>query len=446
MTCHPWSLILLKRVMPCGADRSGGMAVTMAFFVMAALGIAALAIDGAGAISAHTRLDLAADASALVALRAAAAAYNLDPKTDLSVAEAAGVQRFTAQAGGITGVSVPAVTVHVQRDGLKFSAQVTYIAKYVTQIAGALNGISAGYTSVPSLPLGGTARAQEQAGAFVDIQVLMDVSNSMSIGATQDARSQLQALTSTYPLYIGGNAGWQNCAIACHQKQPFPYYWWQQFGDYYMMAKQFGVLLRIDVLRGAVVSIASSLTTAKNAFKFRFGFYTFDINAQEVYPLGDSAGAGPSITATEVTPINDDGPYWQTDVVQSINTFNDTWVDPAGDGSSRAMARKFVFILTDGIEDFAGTGGAYRSTVPFDPAVCQKMKDKKITVLVLHTLNDDPTNQMGENDVLTEVAPLLKQCASDPGLYFAASDPVQIAAAVRSMVNYAVSTPAQFTQ
>jgi len=409
-----WSLSALANAMPGTADRRGGMAITMTFAMMAALGIAALAVDGASAMAAHARLDLAADAGALTALRSAAAAYALDSKTDLTLAEIAGQQRFMAQAGGIAGVSVPAATVHVQRDGLQFTADVTYVATYVTQLAGALHGISAGYASIPSLPLGGTATAQERTGAFVDIQVLMDVSNSMAIGATHDARNQLQGLTSAYPLYEWGNNWWPNCAIACHMKQPLESQWWQQFGDYYAMAKYFNVLLRIDVLRGAMLNVASSLDVANTARKFRFGFYTFDINAREIFALGDPHDAGTPISQTDVTPIDDNGPYWQTNVVQSIGTFSDTWVDPAGDGSSPGLARKFVFILTDGVEDFAGTGGSYRSTVPFDPTICDRMKNKGVTVLVLHTLNDDPNDQMGENGVLAAVSPLLQKCASGP--------------------------------
>lgn len=442
MPCHPLSLSLLEKVMPCGTDRSGGMAVTMAFFAMAAFGIAALAIDGAGAISAHTRLDLGADASALVALRAAAAAYSLDPKTDLSVAEVAGAQRFTAQAGGITGVSVPAVAVHVQRNGLKFSVTVTYVAKYTTQIAGTLNGIFAGYTSVPSLPLGGTARAQEQAGAFVDIQVLMDVSNSMAIGSTEFARDDLKSKTTQYP--ITGAYDWTNCAFACHMQQPLQKELKQQFGDYYAMAKFFGIPLRIDVLKTAVSYVASILATAKYPEKFRFGLYTFDTAVQEVYPLGAPSDAAPAIAATEVTPIADWGPWNQTNVAQSITTFGD-YVGSAGDGTSLAMARKYVFILTDGMEDFTG-GNGQRVVVPFDPRVCQDLKNRGVIILILQTTNDDPSDQIGENALLAEVRPLLQQCASGPDLFTAASTPAEISAAIRTMVNYAVSTPAQFTQ
>ena len=442
MRCQPRPKGLFEEVTSCGRDRSGGMAVTMAFFVMAALGIAALAIDGAGAISAHTRLDLSADASALVALRAAAAAYNLDPKTDFNDAEVAGVQRFTAQAGGITGVSVPAVAVHVQRDGLRFSATVTYVATYMTQIAGALNGVFGGYTSVPSLPLGGTAQAQEQAGAFVDIQVLMDVSNSMAIGATELARSDLQTKTTQYP--ITGGYDWRNCAFACHMSQPLQSGLNQQFGDYYLMARFFGILLRIDVLKSAVSYVASILATARYPEKFRFGLYTFETAVHEVYPLGSPAGAAPAIATTEVTPIADWGPWNQTNVAQSITTFGD-YVDPAGDGTSVATARKYVFILTDGMEDFTGNNGQ-RVVVPFDPSVCQALKDKGVIILILQTTNDDPTDQIGENSLLAEVRPLLQQCASGPDLFTSASTPAEINAAIRTMVNYAVSTPAQFTQ
>ena len=442
MLARSCSLSPREKLLPGSADRSGGMAVTMAFVMMAAFGIAALAIDGAAAISAHSRLDLAADAGALAALRSAAAAYSLDPKTEMAPAEAAGAQRFMAQAGGITGVSAPGVGVVVKHDGLLFKVQLTYSATYATQVAGALHGISGGYVSVPSLPLGGTAMAQEQAGAYVDIYVLMDVSNSMAIGATEAARSDLQLKTTQYP--TTGAYDWTHCAFACHMVQPLQGGLYQQFGDYYAMAKFFGITLRIDVLKTAATYVASILTTAQFPEKFRFALYTFETAVTERYPLGAPSNAAPIITATEVTPIADWGPWNQTNVAKSITTFGD-FVGLAGDGTSAATARKYVFILTDGMEDFTG-GGGQRVVVPFDPKVCQPLKDKGVIILVLQTINDDPTDQIGENGLLAQVRPLLQQCASGPDLFTAASTPAEVSAAIRTMVNYAVSTPAQFTQ
>lgn len=213
--------------------------------------------------------------------------------------------------------------MHVKHEGLQFSVQVTYSATYATQLAGALHGISAGYASIPSLPLGGSASAQEIAGAYVDIYVLMDVSSSIAI-------------------------------------------------------------------------------------------------------------------------IADWGPWNQANVAQSIAIFGE-YVGRAGDGSSAATACKYVFILTDGMEDFMGKNGQ-RVVVPFDPKVCQGLKDKGVVILILQTTNDDPTDQIGENGLLVQVRPLLQQCASGPDLFTAASTPAEINAAIRNMVNYAISTPAQFTQ
>jgi len=205
MLARTWSRGSLARVVPGGADRRGAMAVTISLIMLAVVGLAALAINGASAISAHTKLDFAADVGALAALRSAAEAYaknpDPDPKREWRAAELAGEQRFTAQAGGITGVSsAPVVTAHVERNGLLFSASVTYSAVYNTQIAGALQSLNTGLGNIATLPLGGRASAQETAGAYVDIYVLMDVSNSMAIGATQDARNELLQKTTQYPM------------------------------------------------------------------------------------------------------------------------------------------------------------------------------------------------------------------------------------------------------
>ncbi len=435
-----WSA--LARTLPLGTDRRGAMAVTIAIVMVALLGILALAIDTSQAISAHTRLGLAADTAALTALRSAAAAYAKDTQTDLHLAEAAGVQRFRAQASGISNVSMPAVTVQVSRNGLQFSAVVTYAATYTTQIASALHGINAAYGDIATLPLGGTTSAQETTGAYVDIYVLMDVSNSMAIGATDDARDVLKQKTSEYPMT--GAWDWRNCAFACHMVQPLTGGLKQQYGDYYAMAKHFNITLRIDVLKNAVTYVASILTAAQHPEKFRFGLYTFETDVHDVYPLGAPSSAAPVIAATEVTPIADWGPWNQTNVAQSIAKFGG-FVGRAGDGSSPENARKYVFLLTDGMEDFTG-GGGQRVTAPFDPKVCQALKDRGVVILVLQTTNDDPSDQIGENAMLAQVRPLLQQCASGPDLFTSASTPAEINTAIRTMVNFAVSTPAQFTR
>lgn len=437
----PWWSALAK-ALPGGADRRGAMAVTIAIVMVALLGMVALAIDTSQAISAHARLGLAADTAALTALRSAAAAYAKDTQADLHTAEAAGVQRFRAQASGISSVSVPAVTVQVTRNGLLFSAVVTYAATYTTQIAGALHGINAAYGDIATLPLGGTASAQETTGAYVDIYVLMDVSNSMAIGATDDARTKLKTKTTEFPMT--GAWDWRDCAFACHMIQPLTGGLQQKYGDYYAMAREFSIVLRIDVLKSAVAYVASILATAQHPEKFRFGLYTFETAVHDVYPLGAPSNAAPAIAATEVTPIADWGPWNQTNVAQSIRTFGGD-VGRAGDGSSPDTARKYVFILTDGMEDYT-VGWGQRVTVPFDPGVCQELKDKGVVILILQTTNDDPNNQVGENGLLAEVRPLLQKCASGPDLFTSASTPAEINTAIRTMVNFAVSTSAQFTR
>ena len=426
-------------------DRRGAVAVTVAISILALVGIAAIAVDGSQALSARTKLSLAADEAALATLRSAAAIYAADPGADLTPAQDAGTQRFRAQASGLSQVSVPAVSAVLSHDGPVFTAQVNYSAQYstwLTGVLGASNGTSANFATIP---LGGTSKAQETAGSFVDIYVLMDVSNSMAIGADDAGRSELMRLTTQHPLYVNGYGGnWPNCAIACHMQQPLQPGWAQDYGDYYLMAKVFGIVLRIDVLKSAVNYVASMLATTQHPENFKFALYTFETDVHEIYPLGVPSGASPSIMAQEVTPINDWGVYNQTNVAQSIATFSNH-VGVAGNGATAQTARKYAFILTDGVEDFTGTGGG-RVTIPFDPKVCQNLKDRGVVVLVLQTTSDDPNNQFGENALLQQVQPLLQQCASGPDLFTAASTPAEINAAIRSMVNFAVATPSHFVQ
>jgi hypothetical protein len=75
------------------------------------------------------------------------------------------------------------------------------------------------------------------------------------------------------------------------------------------------------------------------------------------------------------------------------------------------------------------------------------MKAKGATVAVLHTQYYNPNNSFSEiNDIQASVDQALRECASDPALYFPVNSQEQIDAAIQAMLNVAIAAPARFSR
>ena len=205
------------------SDRSGGVAVLVGFVMIGVVGMGAFAIDVSSAVSAHARLRQAADTAALMAVRQAAIDTSINAGASTAGAVAAGKQHFLTQSGAIPKVAASVADVTVNRSGLTITATVRFNATYQTQISGALGALSRDFSNMATIPLGGSVGAQQTVGAYSDIQVLVDTSNSMTITATAQDASKLQSLYTQYPLYEriwepGQNTWrsvWQsNCTVA----------------------------------------------------------------------------------------------------------------------------------------------------------------------------------------------------------------------------------------
>ena len=467
--------VLGALVQEAARDRRGSVAVVIGFVMVALVGMLALAVDVSAAVSAHAQLRQAADTAALAAVRQAAIDTQSDANASLAAATTAGMQRFMAQAGAIPRVAPSQPVVTVSRSGLVITAVVTFNTSYTTQIAGGLNAISPNYGSVASIPLGGSVAAQQQVGAHLDLQVLMDVSNSMTIGSTQAAQSALKQDTTTYPVHestsnhqntsygwiqngaLDGGPAWAHCAFACHLTLHDG--WTQQYGGYYQMAKQLGVQLRIDLLRGAAQQIATAMNNSSNSGNFRFSLNTFDQSQRVIYSLGSAGNASGAIASVDVTPIDiygnypevrwpnaGFGDYTQTNVGPSIMDFANS-VGSAGDGSSSVTAQKDIVILTDGIEDYSKSG--LRQTNTFNSSACDALKAKGARVFVLHATSlanfiGDSNNPDPQATFNATVA-AMKQCVSDPSYYFLASEPAEVTAATQAIINLALAQAAVIT-
>src|SRR3978361_224632 len=116
-------------------DRCGSVALLAGLLALPLLGLIGLAIDFGTATAAKAQLDLAADAAALVATTSASNAYLAGVADPVTFAKAAATQRFQAQTGNQTGISISTIKVAVHQSGTLFSADVDYTAAVQTTLA-----------------------------------------------------------------------------------------------------------------------------------------------------------------------------------------------------------------------------------------------------------------------------------------------------------------------
>jgi len=204
-------------------DRRGNVAMMAGLLAVPLLGLTGLAIDFGTATAVKAQLDLAADAAALLATTNASNAYLAGASDPITPAIAAATQSFTAQSSSLAGGSISAPAVSVHQSGTLFSSEISYQGAVPTTF-GRLFGVS-------TIAVNGKSASSLSINPYVDIQVLMDVSSSMTIAATQVDIDRMELLTATYsPIgKVPSNIS-EKCAFACH--------WSATGGDFYDLAKK----------------------------------------------------------------------------------------------------------------------------------------------------------------------------------------------------------------
>lgn len=193
--------------------RRGATGIVFSLALLPLVLFVALAVDYSFLTEARSQVQLAADAAATHAVRAAAATYSLEinqgiltstaSSDAISAGKTAGRDWFAAQLGALptaylsstapnnscTGGTNPCVNVQALTNVTGFSAAVTYQATYppfFDAMGGGTTGPGPGphvFASTANWYISGTANAQAQY-TYVEIMMLIDTSESMLIGAT----------------------------------------------------------------------------------------------------------------------------------------------------------------------------------------------------------------------------------------------------------------------
>jgi hypothetical protein len=199
--------------------------------------------------------------------------------------------------------------------------------------------------------------------------------------------------------------------------------------------------------------------------QFRIGLYPFIQKLIPYFSLTSTIGPGSAIqtAAQNLATLLDTGNSPDvglgsggTHFENAFPTMNST-IPPVGggavgDGSSSTNTKPFVFLVTDGAQNFqtcCGFSGSNSATVmpSGTSSPCQQLKSRGITVAVLYIPYEpiqNPTTIFNNEDGvananIANIPPSLTSCAS-PNFFFTASSTSQIAAALAAMFNQALVT------
>ncbi len=388
-------------------DTAGAVAPLFGLFITSLLICCGLAVDYGASSSAKTKLQSAADAAALAVV--ARAARSNGSEQDLQEARDEGYRLYTHLVGQEADELRATPTIALRYAQGRYDATVTYSVERHNYFAGVM--------SVGTTRIGGTASASQQA-QYLDLHLVLDVSASMGLGASEDDQRRLMQQT--------------GCQFGCHVAEGGP--------SNEQNAIDLGIPMRIDVLRSATEQLIGDMGTHESPEVMRIALHTFHDQAQEVLPPTDDLaqardavrglrlGLGRPRTANqqEAGSTPDSGDTQPAAMAAHLAAV----LERQGSGG-RNDPRKFAVIVTDGTQSTWSPGLTTRA---WDPGVCRAIHDLGIEVAVIYLeysyygKETDGTWPWAIAPIEAQIEPNLRGCANS-GLYIRANDPAEIHAA-----------------
>lgn len=410
------------------AREDGAVAIIFGLVAFALALTIGLAIDYSRMATEKTKIDAAADAASLAGLKMAtqspvktgAGALNISATKAAAEKEAQRVfdtSTFTIRASSKIS---PKFTLSYDTTTTLWTSTVTYTAKVPASFI-KLVGKS-------DLNIDGKAVASAAVGSvvYVDVQMLLDISSSMGIGATTGDITTMIALN--------------GCAFGCHVGT--------SKATYYDLPRANGVKMRIDVLRESTQNlIAAAKTAAGGLGNIRFAIDTFNDKVTSLVAMTSNLDSASSSVSSIDLPTYDDA----TDLKGALLGANSK-MSTSGDGMTAANPKKFLFLVTDGVEDqiymtTANTfdtldpAGAWKNTGAMNPNVCTAIKAKGITLAVIYTRYVKFDGWQYTDLILpfeTAIPKNLEKCAST-GFYLEATSASEIDAAMQAMFEKSIA-------
>jgi Flp pilus assembly protein TadG len=480
------------------SNKSGNIAIMCAVSALPIISAVGCVIDYSMATMIKTKLQAAADAASLQTVSAnspvIATARNMTGNGTISGASTEATKFFHAnltKAAGYTGLTP---SVSVTKTGQQINATVSFTANVPTYFIKVV-----GYSDIT---VSGTSTASYTLPTYIDFYLMLDVSGSMSFPSTSAEQTRLQAVNpDNNTLYPNG------CTFACHfttqgacpqseqaatpavgtSTNPSPGGYCQGFiisrlgttpgsgGPPYdvnwsntqvsscQTAGTTGCIqLRADAVGYAVNALlATAAATEQVTNQFRVGLYPFIEYLYSYFPLttsltGSATTPGTiNYAAAQLATLLDTGVNANlgsggTHFENALPSMNGL-IASVGTGSSSSNTLPYVFIVTDGSQDYqtqwGGSWSGSNSATTVPTSLCTTLKNRGITVAILYVPYEpiqNPTTFANSEDIyananIPNIPPALQACAS-PNFFYTASSPADIQNALITMFEQAVST------
>ncbi len=441
------------------ANARGNVALIVALCAPLLVSVIGFAADYGYATYINQGLQSAADAAVLAATSQSAATAG-GGYGDTSWLNSYGVDVFQ---GNIANLPVSNVTptFSVVSNG---TGGVVATASYSYSVPTFISGI----IGISTITVTGSAKATANPLTYINYYILVDVSQSMGIGATQ---SDMNALYNRVVQYQNGSDSEIGCAFACHVQSADGYYGHTQPYTNEYLAHNISpkVTLRIDSAVSAIQSIISQAqSVAGSNQNINIGLYTMnqDPTNGSLVRIISSPSYNYTNLATLAATIdlgnNNSGGVGDSDLPDQITTFTSNM--PAnGSGASAASPQNYVFIITDGLTDVTGSGCPNgHCTGYLTSSSCNALKAKATVGVIYTTFNPIYAYVLSgstyvpsttyESNYATLVAPYvgsipgaLQSCASSASYYYQASDGPAITSGMQTLFTSSLQT-AHLTQ
>ena len=238
-----------------------------------------------------------------------------------------------------------------------------------------------------------------------------------------------------------------------------------------LRADAVGTALNATVATQGVDGLFATANNPKNQLvngQYRIGLYPFIQNLYSYFPLTNTISPGSSIqTAAQnlatlldtgnspAVGLGSGGTHFENAFPQMSAIIPPLGGGAVGDGSSSTNTKPFVFLVTDGSQNFQTccgfSGSNSATTMPIGASsYCQPLKNRGITIAVLYIPYEpiqNPTTIYNNEDGVANaningppgISASLSACAS-PNFFFTATSTSQIAAALAAMFNQALVT------
>ena len=429
---------LTRRLRPFRAARGGNILILFALALIPMIGMVGVGLDYFRGLTYRAHFDRAADAAVITAIATARDYISTNPNNEanptaaaLALGQTRGLATFRVNAGPMLASLPLTPTLSVTRTGNVISATTTYASNFPSAFGRVFSAVS-------SVAVAGRSNSSLSLGNYTDFYLLLDTSGSMGFPTSSEAQTRFAKLNTD------GAAKVNNCAFACHYPGK----------NGFSISKQYNIELRIATVSNAVqglISKAKSNQTLQN--QYRIGLYPFVNNLETAADVTPNLDALRTVNlenymdiGNSSVPRGSGGTHYDT-VLRAMNNK----VTRVGDGSSASRALPFVFLVTDGI----GNDQSYINSSWFDgskpklldPALCQPLKDRGITISVLYIPYvpiSPPENPDGvvENEnflvnrLIRDGPDTLRRCASS-GYFRTASSASEIQEALNSMFDQA---------